>query len=346
MLELFANLCSYAFRQQAREVYLRDGQNPSLLLHGQVVTIPGAPALEENTLRVHLWPLFTPEQRQQLDYKGWVECVVELPKQGPVLIYSGTESRGAFALVRPLPWDAFHISKLPESVQLWRHYNDGIVILDGGSLSGNWALGWEFVGELLEWGKSVLLVENEGLAKYLPVQSGLLHWENSQAILPNALGSLLNSGLDVLWIPKLEGDFLTLALEAAEAGVLVITHVRSVSTNSILELVIDGKNNDLTAWHKIMFASQLRGVALMRILAGRNSNENQFAWEILVNTPQVASAIRSGEFHRISLFLKSGAAEGMLALDDSLLQLVQQKKIESSQALQYASELSLFDARR
>ena len=72
-------------------------------------------------------------------------------------------------------------------------------------------------------------------------------------------------------------------------------------------------------------------------------NGRSLALEILVNTPSIKALIRENNIHQIDNYILSGAKDGMIRMDDSILALYNDNLITKENALYYAhkpSELS------
>ena len=72
-------------------------------------------------------------------------------------------------------------------------------------------------------------------------------------------------------------------------------------------------------------------------------NSRSLALEILVNTPSIKALIRENNIQQIDNYILSGAKDGMVRMDDSILALYNDKLITKDNALYYAhkpSELS------
>ena len=65
-------------------------------------------------------------------------------------------------------------------------------------------------------------------------------------------------------------------------------------------------------------------------------NERSLALEILVNTPSIKALIRENNIHQIDNYIKSGRSEGMIRMDDSLLELFKMGEISSENTLKYS----------
>ena len=69
-------------------------------------------------------------------------------------------------------------------------------------------------------------------------------------------------------------------------------------------------------------------------------NERSLAMEILVNTPSIKALIRENNIHQIDNYILSGAQDGMIRMDDSILALYNDNLITKENALHYAHKPS------
>ena len=69
-------------------------------------------------------------------------------------------------------------------------------------------------------------------------------------------------------------------------------------------------------------------------------NGRSLALEILINTPSIKALIRENNIHQIDNYILSGAKDGMIRMDDSILSLYNDNLITKDNALYYAHKPS------
>ena len=69
-------------------------------------------------------------------------------------------------------------------------------------------------------------------------------------------------------------------------------------------------------------------------------NGRSLALEILINTPSIKALIRENNIHQIDNYILSGAKDGMVRMDDSILALYNDNLITKDNALYYSHKPS------
>ena len=147
-----------------------------------------------------------------------------------------------------------------------------------------------------------------------------------------ALKSALREDPDVIVIGELRDlPTIEMAISASETGHLVIgtMHTSDATTtlNRLLDVFPAGQQSQIRA----MVAQSLRGIICQRLLPGREGGL-ALACEILINTTAVSAMIRDSKTQGIPSAIDTGRREGMISMDNAILELWQEKKISDETA--------------
>ena len=147
-----------------------------------------------------------------------------------------------------------------------------------------------------------------------------------------ALKGALREDPDVIVIGELRDlETIEMAISASETGHLVVGTMHTSDATSTLNRLLDvfppGQQSQIRA----MVAQSLRGVLCQRLLPGKNGGV-VLAAEILVNTLAVSSMIRDGKTQGIPSALDTGKREGMISMDNAILELWREGKITAATA--------------
>lgn len=142
-----------------------------------------------------------------------------------------------------------------------------------------------------------------------------------------ALKGALREDPDVIVIGELRDlETIEMAITASETGHLVIGTMHTSDATSTLNRLLDvfppGQQSQIRA----MVAQSLRGIVCQRLLPGKSGGV-VLAAEILVNTLAVSSMVRDGKTQGIPSALDTGKREGMISMDNSILDLWREGKI-------------------
>ena len=79
----------------------------------------------------------------------------------------------------------------------------------------------------------------------------------------------------------------------------------------------------------------LLGIVSQQLIPN-NQNGRSLAAEVLINTNSIKALIRENNIHQIDSYILSGTKDGMIKMDNSILNLFQDQIITKEEALNYA----------
>ena len=125
------------------------------------------------------------------------------------------------------------------------------------------------------------------------------------------------------------------AMTAAETGHTVIATLHTKGTVNSIDRIIDAFPAEQQGQIRIQLASVLHTVVSQQLLPDTDDGLSA-AFEIMHTNNAVRTLIRDGKTHQLPLAIASGANEGMLSMDQSILNLYSAKKITKDTALAFA----------
>jgi twitching motility protein PilT len=158
----------------------------------------------------------------------------------------------------------------------------------------------------------------------------------------NALRAALREDPDVILVGEMRDlETVSLALTAAETGHLVLATLHTSSAVKTIDRIIDIFPAEQKSQVRSMLAESLQAVVAQTLLP-RKDKGRIVALEIMIATVAVRNLIRENKIYQIPSMIQSGGKVGMQALDQHLLTLVSEGKIERSVAAQRADNPKLF----
>ncbi len=151
-----------------------------------------------------------------------------------------------------------------------------------------------------------------------------------------ALRSMFRQDVNVAMVGEMrDQETMSTAVTAAETGHLILSSLHTNNAAQTVDRIIDsfppGQQNQIRA----QLSSTLLGVFSQRLLP-RISGGLVPAYELLIATTAVRNLIREGKNHELDLVIETSAELGMITLNQSLLNLVQQDEITFETALAYS----------
>jgi len=149
---------------------------------------------------------------------------------------------------------------------------------------------------------------------------------------------VLRQDPDVILIGEMRDlETIGAAITAAETGHLVLATLHTTSAAQTVDRIVDVFPPHQQEQIRVQLSTVLEGIICQTLLPLADGKGRVCAQEILVATSAIRNLIREGKTHQMPSVLQSGAAEGMLALDQALKNLVQQGKVVPQVAMAVAS---------
>lgn len=154
----------------------------------------------------------------------------------------------------------------------------------------------------------------------------------------SALHSAFRQDVDVILVGEMRGaETIATAVTAAETGHLVFSTLHTNDASQTVDRIINSFPGDQQNQIRNQLASSMIGILSQRLIP-RISGGLVPAYELLVNNNAVANLIRDDRVHEIKSVIETGLGQGMIDLNRSLVQLVQQGEITVENAYHFSSD--------
>lgn len=160
----------------------------------------------------------------------------------------------------------------------------------------------------------------------------------------DALRAALREDPDIILVGELRDlETVAIAIETAETGHLVFGTLHTTTAASTVDRVIDQFPSDRQAQIRIMLSESLKGV-IAQTLCRKIGGGRAAALEVLIATQAVSNLIREAKTFQIPSIMQVNKANGMVSLNDALMDLVTKKVVEPAEAYAKAVDKAGFDA--
>ena len=154
------------------------------------------------------------------------------------------------------------------------------------------------------------------------------------------LRSCLRQAPDVIQLGEMrDGETIRMAMTAAETGHLLITTLHTKGAVNTIDRIVDVFPADQQDQVRIQLSNVLDTVVSQQLIPRADGQGRVAAFEILHLNSAVKSMIRECKTHQIQNVIASGAAEGMITMDQSIINLYKQGLISADNALLYADNI-------
>lgn len=152
----------------------------------------------------------------------------------------------------------------------------------------------------------------------------------------SALRACLRQAPDVILLGEMrDQETIRTAMTAAETGHLLIATLHTKGAVNTVDRIVDSFPSTQQAQIRVQLSMVLRTVVSQQLLPDKDGGLVP-AYEIMHMNTAIRSMIRDNKSHQIDNAIASGSAEGMLAMDQSILALYRAGQITMETALDYA----------
>jgi twitching motility protein PilT len=144
----------------------------------------------------------------------------------------------------------------------------------------------------------------------------------------DALRAALREDPDILLVGEMRDlETISIAIETAETGHLVFGTLHTTTAPSTVDRIIDQFPADRQQQIRVMLSESLKGVIAQTLLPKKGGGRVA-ALEVLIITPAISNLIREGKTFQIPSAMQTGKQHGMVMLNDSLFEHVQNGTVE------------------
>lgn len=153
---------------------------------------------------------------------------------------------------------------------------------------------------------------------------------------PVALKAALREDVNVLLIGEMrDSETIAAAVTAAETGHLVFSTLHTNNASQTIDRIIDSFPPGQQDQIRVQLAASLIGIFSQRLIP-RIAGGRVPAYELLINNNAVSNLIREKRTHEIDIVIETSFEQGMIDMNRSLMELIQQGEISMDIAYQYS----------
>lgn len=337
-----------AVSSEASDLHLVPGHRPSIRRHGALKAIDDE-EIEADQLETWLIELCVPKDRDTFQQTQNVDFALRLEIDGQVQRFranyfqSGQQIGACFRVIPTeipgLDWSGFPWELADQIVD----YRNGLILITGVTGAGKTTT-LAMLTEMLNQrgGLRIVTIEEPIEYTYPPSPNSIVTQRevgHDVASFSEGLKYGLRQDPDVILVGEIrDQETARLALSAAETGHLVLStlHTRDAkgAISRMVDLFADQAQSDIRS----QLSLSLRAVVSQHLIPGVDvESKRELAMEVLINNAPIASGIRTGKLETLDNCIQTGAADGMQSLDDSIRNLLRQRKITHRTAERYIS---------
>jgi twitching motility protein PilT len=327
----------------ASDLHVTVGSPPVLRLRGQLRHLENLPRLTADDTRQLLYRILSTEQQKQLELNRQIDLSYSMPgvARFRVNIYSQRESlAGAFRLI-PTELKTLEELGVPKSLYSLCHLPRGLVLVTGPTGSGKSTTLASLIDEInRNRADHIITIEDpiEFLHKHKKCIVNQRELGPDAVSFAEALRGALRQDPDVILLGEMRDlETIGTALTAAETGHLVFATLHTQDAASTVDRLIDVFPAGQQGQIRTQIAGTLQGVVTQTLLPTADGQGRVPAVEVLFPDDAVRNLIRQAKIEQVYSVMQTGAARGMMTLEQSLAELVLRGVITQDLALSRSS---------
>lgn len=332
-------------QQGASDLHCNAGYSPKLRKAGRFLNLDTPPLTDEQIGA--LARQFIPDRHfPRLSERGSIDCAFEMEalKARFRVAYCFADGGQHKLTLRRLPSKLMELDEigLPQTVGLLLRKKRGLFLVTGPTGSGKTTSLAAMMLRILQMGhRHIYRAEDPVEYKFPTGLPGLLTSREIGGDCPNfeqALQDALRHDPDVIVVGELRNlETIRTAIIASETGHLVLGSLHTSSAASTVERMVtvfpEGERDQI----RTMLSLSLLGVVCQQLVPTLDEKVVA-AFEFMVNTPAIANKIRENKSFSINSDIQTGRKHHMQLLDDHLMQLVQNRRIDGESAIEFAND--------
>ncbi|MFZ5952275.1 MAG: PilT/PilU family type 4a pilus ATPase [Candidatus Rifleibacteriota bacterium] len=342
------DLLKLIVEKSGSDLHLTVGAPPMLRLQGKLWPTELAILTAKETRRL-IFQFLSNEHRERLERDLELDISYELEGVARYRCNVFFTRMGLGAVFRVIPTNIKSLGelKLPAVLGDLARRNKGLILVTGPTGSGKSTTLAAMVDQInSERQDHILTIED-------PIEFVHRHRTclvNQREIGPNtrsfsnALRSALREDPDIILVGEMRDyETISLAVTAAETGHLVFATLHTPSAAQSVDRIVDVFPAHQQDQIRTQLADALQGIVAQQLIPTIDGMSRACCLEILINTPAVSNLIRENKTFQLPSIMQTSKQMGMQTMDQSLMDLVKQRKISPQEAYRRAFDKKAFE---
>lgn len=339
-----STLLAYAIQSNASDLHLSTGNTPYLRIDGNISPIDTLPLSHDDIITM-LNTHMTDNQLTQLKEHKEVDFSFEIKELSRFRANVFFQRRGVAAVFRIIPNKILSLSALNLG-DIFRQLctlTQGLILITGTTGSGKSTTLAAMIDHINQTRAVHILTIEDPIEFIHQSRCALINQRevyHDTHSFDNALRSALREDPDVILIGELRDlQSIRLALRAAETGHLVLATLHTSSAVKSIDRIIDVFDAHEKNMVRAMLCESLQAIIAQNLLP-KIGGGRVAAHEIMIATPAIKNLIRENKTAQMLSVIQTGVLDGMVSLDNSLKNLIEQGFIDNDTAKTFSKNIS------
>lgn len=329
-----------AIEKKASDLHFSAGETTRMRVDGDLVSFDEGPK-NDAAVREILFEILTEAEREKFIAQKNLDKSYSIPNVGFFRVNCFWNRRGAAAVLRTIPQKIPTLAdlNLPDVCRTLSESPRGLVLVTGPTGSGKSTTLAAMINHINTNFPYHILTAEDPVEFVHESKKSLINQREigaSCTTFSDALKYALREDPDVILVGEMRDlETISLALTAAETGHLVFGTLHTRGAAPSVDRIIDSFPANQQAMIRTMLSESLVGVISQVLLKRCDKPGRVAAHEILVVNHAIGNLIREGKTFQMPSIIQTGRKEGMILMDQSIIELVNQKIVAPEEGIVY-----------
>ncbi|MDO8560007.1 MAG: PilT/PilU family type 4a pilus ATPase [bacterium] len=330
-------LFKIAVERKASDLHLVTAMPPIIRIDGVLHQIPGKAKLSGNDIRSLIKPMLTEKQFGLLETERELDLSYDLKNVGRFRVNCHWEKDNLGMVARVISKEIPTLKDInvPQIVYDLLNLQQGLLLVTGPTGCGKSTTLAAMINHINnERSSHIITLEDPIEFIFEPIKSIIKQRQLNTDMLSfnSALIHVLRQDPNVIMVGEMR-DLETIAttITLAETGHLVLATLHTHNAAQTMDRIIDIFPPHQQPQIRLQLSITLRAIISQRLIP-RKSGGRVATREILINTPAVANLVRENKIAQIKTVLQTSAEEGMITMDQDLINLFRNDEITKETA--------------
>ncbi len=327
----------------ASDIHLATGNRPAYRIDGRIRYFGEHPLSAEDVDGMARQCL-NQEKYQEFAATGDVDAAKTFEGISRFRVNVMKTTRGPALIMRTIKSKTPRLASLnlPPSIQRVLDFREGLILVTGPTGSGKSTTLAAIINEL-NLSRSDHIITIEDPIEYIHQPAGCIinqrETGDDTADYARALKAALREDPDIILVGEMRDlESISIALTAAETGHLVLSTLHTLGAAKTIDRLIDTFPTAQQTQVRVQLSGALKAVISQRLMPSTKGGRRG-AFEMMFVNSAIANLIRENKTSNISQSIQTGAGEGMITLDRSVLDLIVSGEIDKKTAEEYGFDL-------
>jgi len=331
------------------DLHLVAGQPPRFRAKGTIQVIEGQAAIASDALRDMMQEVASTRAWHEYDSTGDLDFAFSLDGVARFRANYFVQDSGAACVFRIIPEEIISLEglNLPKAVCDLADLREGLVLVTGPTGSGKSTTLAAIIDKVNKtYSRHIVTIEDP--VEFIHQNQNSLFSHREVGLHTKGFGPALKSAIrqdaDVILVGEMrEQETISLAITAAEMGMLVFGTLHTNNASKTIDRIIDAFPAEEQNMVRLSLSESLAAIVSQLLLRRADNSGRVAVNEILLRTSGLPNIIRDGNTPMISAIIQAGKSQGMQSMDDVLFAFAKEGTITAHDAYMKAIDKGRFE---